>query len=236
MKSSMWKRIKFYGFGFIIGLIFVAIFFNNKGCSWMPSNRIKDSILNKVIVFPDAEIDALSAMGISDSTIYQFLLNADVNFSKSIKEQGVYPKEYVLEVEDSTLRSLQFSLFEDSYITVVYPLENDEKSQQYGNLDGWGEMIRIPKDSSLVFLDKSNYTQCKKRGLNSDSFHDLTMDLKHSGRINFNKSDLMLAKAEHYISFVQDDTLEVEAETIWYEQRITFKDFIWDYKLPCEEK
>ena len=58
--------------------------------------------------------------------------------------------------------------------------------------------------------------------------------MKTTGRVDFSKSDLMLTKAVQQIQFIQNDTLEVNAKTIWFESRITFKDFEWDYKLPCE--
>ncbi|HLW29443.1 MAG TPA: hypothetical protein VKX29_01190, partial [Brumimicrobium sp.] len=63
---------------------------------------------------------------------------------------------------------------------------------------------------------------------------DIVQAMKETGRINFSKSDLMLPKAVQQIEFMQNDTLMVDAKTIWFESRITFKDFYWDYKLPCE--
>lgn len=230
--QGIWKRLRYYLIGFLIGTVFVSILFKDRGCSWTPSNRVKNSIQDKIIVFPENQIQSLDALGLNKDNIYKFLVNASVDFSNSLKDK--YPKVYIIEENDSIDKRLQFSLYEDSYITIVHALKKDEKAKRYEQLEGWGEMIRLPKDSSLVFIDKSNYTQCKARGLASKDQQEITNAMKATGRVDFSKSDLMLTKAVQQIQFIQNDTLEVNAKTIWFESRITFKDFDWEYKLDCE--
>lgn len=232
--QGIWKRLRYYLIGFIIGTIFVSILFKDRGCSWTPANRVKNSIQDKIIVFPEDQIKSLDELGLNKNTIYKFLVEADVDFSNSLKDD--FPKVYIVEENDSIDRRLQFSLYEDSYITIVHALKKDEKPKRYEQLEGWGEMARLPKDSALVFIDKSNYTQCKARGLASKEQNDIIQAMKTTGRVDFSKSDLMLTKAVQQIQFIQNDTLEVNAKTIWFESRITFKDFDWDYKLDCENE
>lgn len=234
--KGFWKRLRFYLIGFTIGLIFVFFFFQNRGCAWTPQNRVKNTILDKVIVAQNDELLQLEQNNITKEVLYEFMAQGDVNFSESLKDQGVYPKVYIIEREsDEDVQRIQFSIYEDSYVSVIHFLEKDEKPQRYEKLKGEGKFLRLPKDSALVYIDKSNFVQCKARGLASDRQDDLIEDLESTGKIIFDKSDLMLPKAEQYITFKQNDTLEVEAKTIWYESRITFKDFYWDYKLPCEK-
>lgn len=230
--QGIWKRLRYYLIGFIIGTIFVSILFKDRGCSWTPANRVKNSIQDKIIVFPEDQIQSINDLGLTKNNIYKFLVEADVDFSNSIKDK--FPKVYIIEENDSIDRRLQFSLYEDSYITIVHALKKDEKPKRYEHLEGWGEMARLPKDSALVFIDKSNFTQCKARGLASKEQSDIIQAMKTTGRVDFSKSDLMLTKAVQQIQFMQNDTLEVNAKTIWFESRITFKDFDWDYKLDCE--
>lgn len=230
--QGIWKRLRYYLVGFIIGTIFVSILFKDRGCSWTPANRVKNSIQDKIIVFPEDQIASLNALGLNKENIYKFLVKGSVDFSNSLKDE--FPKVYIIEENDSIDKRLQFSLYEDSYITIVHALKKEEKAKRYEHLDGWGEMVRLPKDSSLVFIDKSNYTQCKARGLASKDQQEITDAMKATGRVDFSKSDLMLTKAVQQIQFIQNDTLEVNAKTIWFESRITFKDFEWDYKLDCE--
>lgn len=232
--QGIWKRLRYYLIGFIIGTIFVSILFKDRGCSWTPANRVKNSIQDKIIVFPEDQIKSLDELGLNKNTIYKFLVEADVDFSNSLKDD--FPKVYIVEENDSIDRRLQFSLYEDSYITIVHALKKDEKPKRYEQLEGWGEMARLPKDSALVFIDKSNYTQCKARGLASKEQNDIIQAMNTTGRVDFSKSDLMLTKAVQQIQFIQNDTLEVNAKTIWFESRITFKDFDWDYKLDCENE
>ena len=234
--SGFWKRLRFYLFGFLIGLIFVLIFFQNRGCSWTPQNRVKNAILDKVMVVPDHHLAKNSELeGFAAKEAIEFLNQASVNFGESLKDQDVYPKVYLLQREKESPQQLTFSLYEDSYITVVEPVESAKELERKEAFKGMGTFIRLPKDSALVYLEKSNYLQCKARGLNSTKQEDIVQNLKTTGAINFDKSDLMLPKAEHYIHFRQNDTLNVRAKSIWYESRITFKDFQWDYTLPCEE-
>ena len=234
MKSFL-RRFQYYAIGFIIGLIFVIFFFQNRGCSWLPSNRVKNTLLDKVLVLPDSEKKVFESKNIDRETIISFLNDGDILFKESLKKQSEFPKAYIIEKEiNNKNHRIQFSIYEDSYISPVHYLEENEKPQLYKNLKGNGDFIRLPSDSALIYIDRSNYVQCKARGLSSNSPRIITQNLKSTGKINFEKSDLMLPKAEHHISFVQDDTVKVEAKTIWFESRITFKDFYWDYQLECE--
>ena len=223
--QGIWKRFRYYLVGFLIGTIFVSVLFKDRGCSWTPTNRVKNSIQDKIIVFPEDQIASLNALGLNKDNIYKFLVMGKVDFSNSLKDQDFFPKVYIIEENDSIDKRLQFSLYEDSYISIVHVLGKGEAPKRYNHLEGYGEMARLPKDSALVFIDKSNYTQCKARGLASKDHQDIINAMKTSGRVNFTKSDLMLTKAVQQIEFMQNDTLLVDAKTIWFESRITFKDF-----------
>ena len=233
--TSIWRRFQYYGIGFIIGLIFVVFFFQNRGCAWLPGNRVKNTLLDKVLVIPESEQAKLEAKGLDRSVIISFLNDGQIQFKESLKDQSVFPKAYLISQEiNGTTHRLQFSIYEDSYISPIHYLEEDETPQLYTQLEGKGTFIRIPRDSALVYIDRSNYVQCKARGLNDNTPNTIARQLIETGQIDFSRSNLMLPKAEHYIYFVQNDTLEVQAKTIWFESRITFKDFYWKEKLDCE--
>ena len=84
--ESFVRRLKYYGIGFGIGLIFVFVFFQNRGCSWLPSNRVKNSFLDRVIVVPVDQMDYLKSKGITEKDLVQVLNDGEVNFSESKKE------------------------------------------------------------------------------------------------------------------------------------------------------
>ena len=233
--ASIWKRFQYYLIGFIIGLIFVLFFFQNRGCAWLPGNRVKNTILDKVIVLPESQKQIFEEKGINEEVILSFLIDGNVIFNESIKEQGVFPKAYIIEKKiNDQLTRIQFSLYEDSYISPVHYLSPEEKPKSFPSLNGKGAFLRLPRDSSLVYIDRSNYVQCKAQKLNYTDHDQLTKELKVSGKIDFERSNLMLPKAEHFISFNHSDSIKVDAKTIWFESRITFKDFFWKDTLNCK--
>lgn len=232
--KGLGRRLIYYGIGLIIGTFIAVSLFGNRSCTWLPQNRVKKTILHKVIVFPEDQVAKLNDIGINRSTIYDYFLKGKIDFNNSIKKQGEYPKVYIYKANDTIPKRVQFSLYEDSYITILHVLEDGEEAKQYPTLEGFGEIAGIPRDSSLVFIDVSNYTQCKAKGLASKDFVEIAKDIKATGKINFSKSDLMAPKATQRLHFTQNDTVHVEAETIWFETRITFKDFFWNYSLNCE--
>ena len=59
--TTFWKRLRYYGIGFGIGCIFVFFFFQNRACTWLPDNRIKNSILDRTIVIQEDESDLLKS-------------------------------------------------------------------------------------------------------------------------------------------------------------------------------
>lgn len=231
--SNLLRRFKYYGIGFVIGSIFVAFFFQNRGCSWLPKNRVKNTFFDKVLVIPDDQQEKFNELGLTDELIFSFLVDGDVRFKESIKEINTYPKAYVLEkvINDRSLK-LQFSLYEDSYITPIHVVEDSVK--KFENLSGMGRFMRVPRDSALLFIDRKNYVQCKAQPLFSKDLDVLTQAVKNSGRIDFSKSNLMLPKAEHFILFESPNGDTIKAKTIWFESRITFKDFYWDEEMDCK--
>lgn len=233
--KGLLRRFKYYGIGFTIGLIFVIFFFQNRGCAWLPANRVKNTLLDKVLVLPETEKAKIEAANISNEELISFLDDGSIIFGESLKDQNKYPKVYIFEKEfEGKLTRVQFSIYEDSYVAPIHYLGSDQAPSRYETLEGMGDFIKLPRDSALVFVDKANYVQCKSRPIIDKDKAALTQLLKETGQINFSKSNLMLPKAEHRISFMQNDTSLVQAKTIWFESRITFKDFYWDYKLDCE--
>jgi hypothetical protein len=234
--QNIWKRFSYYGIGFAIGLIFVIFFFQNRGCAWLPANRVKNTILDKVLVVPEDEWQRMQAIGLNKDDVLSFLNDGKVLFKSSLKDMNVYPKVYVFEKKkhNDNIR-LQFSLYDDSFIALVHHLANDSEAQRFEQLEGYGVFLRVPRDSALVFVDPSKYTQCKASGLDFPDKENIEKQLVRTGSINLSKSNLMLPKAEHHLLYEEVGGRKVEGKAIWFESRITFKDFFWDEALPCEE-
>lgn len=233
--TSFWKRLKFYLFGFGLGLVFVVFFFQNRGCSWLPGNRVKNTLLDKVLVIQEKDKAFFQEKGLTNEEIAKFLNLGNVEFDRSLKDNNIYPKVFVLSrTVNEKEHHLAFSIYEDSYISLVNYIEDGESPVRTTSPEGFGDFIRIPRDSGLVFIDKTPFVTCKASPLSTTDGIEIGRKLKESGKIDFSKSNLMLPKAEHYIIYQDSDSNRVHAKTIWYESRITFKDFYWNDSLDCE--
>ena len=233
--TSFWKRLRYYMIGFGLGLVFVVFFFQNRGCSWLPANRVKNTLLDKVLVVQEDHSKIMEEHGLTNDEIAQFLNLGDVEFSLSLKDNNVYPKVFVISrTVNETKHLLAFSIYEDSYISLVNYLNEGDTPVRYEQPEGMGDFIRTPSDSGLVFIDQTPYVECVSAPLLLTDGMEIAKKLKESGRIDFSKSNLMLPKAEHYITYKETDSTLVKAKTIWYESRITFKDYYWDEELDCK--
>jgi len=81
--DNFWRRLKYYGIGFGIGLIFVIVLFRQKGCSWTPGNRVKSAILERIVFVDSTDIDFLNKHKIKAKDLQTFLENATVSFTES---------------------------------------------------------------------------------------------------------------------------------------------------------
>lgn len=229
------NRFKYYLGGFIIGSIFVFFFFQNRGCSWLPGNRVKNTLLGKIVVLPESEKSQLRELGLSNDDLLTFLDDGDVVFGESIKEQDEHPKVYKIEKEfDDKLLTAQFSIYEDSYITVVELLKDDEKTHVVKKYEGTGDFLKFPMEEGMVYMD-SSLLNCEFKAFKYNKFDSIQADMMKSTKIDFSNSDLMLPKAEHKIIFEDRKLGTVEARTIWFKSKIYMNkiDFEGRNELPC---
>lgn len=222
--NNFLRRLKFYGLGFGIGLVFVFFFFRNRGCTWLPENRVKNTILGKVLVIADDQKQALKQQGIDQSTIVQFLNDGDVDFGAS-KKQG-NPQVYSISKEvNGKTTVLWFTLPKDGYISEVrMPEGNIQKADN--SKKGLAEMIHFPNVENMVYLDKNpEFSKQRTRvGLNEPK--QVLKRLKASGKIDFEKSHLKLDRLpEQYVLFSNAKGEKIEAVTTWYQEHIQFYEF-----------
>ena len=146
--ESIWRRLRYYGIGFGVGTIFVVFFFQNRGCSWLPSNRVKNSILDRLIVVSDETDSILSKKGITTDDVVQVLNDGDVVFDKSEKDND--SKIYAINNEGV---DFFFTLPYESFISEVFVV--DKLEDAIPSTEGVGSVIRYPDDDNMVFPDSS---------------------------------------------------------------------------------
>ncbi|MBK7129093.1 MAG: hypothetical protein IPM74_03830 [Crocinitomicaceae bacterium] len=106
------QRITFYLFGFGLGLVILFLTFGNRGCSWLPGNRVKNMIAEKDILAGDSVLEVMICKGLTNTDIYSVLNdNGDVNFSESVTD--VYPKIYLIEgLKNEATLGITFALYD----------------------------------------------------------------------------------------------------------------------------
>jgi hypothetical protein len=98
----------YYGVGFGIGLIGVFFFFNNRGCSWLPGNRVKEMVAERIIYISDANLQILKNLNISEGEIGTYIQDAEIIFQKVKKTQ--IRKSITLREQQKTRRFLSPNL------------------------------------------------------------------------------------------------------------------------------
>lgn len=211
--ESWIRRLKYYGIGFGIGLIFVFFFFKNRGCSWLPENRVKNAILDRLVVVSDSMDNVLRENGITQDELIQVLNDGDVIFDESDKDGD--SKIYILEKDE---RKYYFTLPFESFISEAGITKNVKDVKPATR--GYGDILRYPLDSNLVFVDSTRLLTCLQAEFGLINPRVILKGLKENGKIDFSKTDLSARpKAEHYLVF-RKDTIEIGIKAIWYKNKI----------------
>lgn len=235
--STFLSRLKVYAIGFGIGLIFVFFFFQNRGCSWLPDNRVKNSILDRVLVISDEEAPKLAAKGITNEAVIEMLNTGKVNFRKSRKDTG--SKVYFIEKDNV---QLYFTLPEEGFISEV-KLADQPVSKIRNTASGFGKLIRFPQDDDMVFADTLAKITCQleKAGLLQTNL--IQKSLEAGGTIDFSKSDFKLRsrsatveglKPMQYLWFNDPKGRKTGTQAVWYKNKITMIAFDLGFENDCD--
>ena len=217
--SSFTRRLLYYGIGFGIGLVFVFFFFNNRGCSWLPENRIKDIVSQRIIFISEQNMPILNSLGIKENEIEAYIKNAEVFFSKSIKNTN--PKVYHFEGPTKTNENFvcQIVLYDDSFICELVPNQYSSKNV-VPSKKGKGKPVRFPVERNFFYSDSSRYTICKRKALGIIEDSTLMSYFRKSGRIDLLNSDLSgKPKPEHRLTFKDGEGKEIGFKATFYKEK-----------------
>ena len=232
--DSIFRRLKYYGFGFGIGLVFVIFFFQNRGCSWLPGNRVKNSILDRVLVLPDSEASQLKKFGLTKKELTEVLNDGEVLFEESKKTGN--PKIYVIEKEIASKGKMKFffTLPNESFISEIHFSQKNAKKSK-STKEGFGELIFFPADENLVYPDTNSRVTCQEDALGLINPKDILKLLKKSGKIDFSKSHLSASpKPEHYLLFTDKKGREIGSNVIWYKNKLNITSFVLPFENECK--
>jgi hypothetical protein len=218
----MWNRIKYYAIGFGIGLLFVFLFFQNRGCSWLPENRVKNAILENVIVCSPSALDFITSQKLTVEDYIQLLNNGDVKFGKS-KRDGEPKVFYLSGNSEKGEIHAQFELRKFGFISRMEPLHANESRKELEKED-IGVIIRIPNDTALVAFN--DFATCQSKVLNISKKQVLNA-LAKTGKVDFSKSDFSNPdKPAYHLSF-EVGGKAINGLATWYKSKIYFT---WMYE------
>ncbi|HIP37459.1 MAG TPA: hypothetical protein EYG85_11455 [Crocinitomix sp.] len=179
------ERLKYYLIGFTFGVIAVFFFFGERGCSWLPGNRVKNSIAEKSIIYGDSIKSLLECSKFTNEDIYNLLNSSgDIDFSESKTRE--IPKKYVF-YGDNDIR-VTFALHEKEEYSEIIEI-NAQCSTNISNQHK--QILPLPKKIISSIIESNAYTyypeaQCEMNcyGLSKadiKSFHkNATIDMEKS--------------------------------------------------------
>jgi hypothetical protein len=126
---DLWRRLRFYGFGLLMGCGLVSVITKGKACQ-MPGTVKLEELNSKIISFSKEGICWIECIKISTDDIKLALKNGDVNYSKSEVHARPYPT-YAVDGYTKTgqhLRILIANLADTSRITKILNLSSANES------------------------------------------------------------------------------------------------------------
>lgn len=215
--SNFYRRLKYYGIGFGIGLIFLFFFFKNRGCSWLPENRVKNAISERVILVPASQQAEFDRRQMDVAKINQIINEGNVSFLKSDKRGP--NKRYQVNYRDT---AYYFTLPDESFISSLYfsKIDREKERKEIAQPMGWFKKVGI------LGVDSTHTNICILNTLKINSMYDLEKILVKKGKIDFSQSDFSdVSKPIHHWVLPFDDTLILRMNTILYKNQIYIQDF-----------
>lgn len=226
--ESFWRRLRYYGLGFGLGLILTFGIFNTRGCSWTPENRVKEAINKRIWIIDNRDVRTFyKDHKLNDKKFYRLIQNADISFTKSIRS-GRH-KVYDLTFTDGNNNEahclarmtdesfvVEFIPFVRSVKSLIKALKN-RKSTAYS-----AGIVHAPKNKNLVYSDTSPGVKEHLRALGINNDIQLQKELL-SGHFEYQKSRLNeQPRPVHVFQFrpTMRPRLQVTATCIWYKDKI----------------
>lgn len=164
--KSIWRRLMYYGIGLMFGLLFVTLFFGNRGCTWLPENRVKASVFSQVIVIDtNAMVD-----GFTDSMYVVAMADSKVNFGLSAR-QGE-PKSYYFGNTSKKKKSVFFQVtFETDGVVAVCQTIAEDRKAKIAQGDHWFPIIHVPGDSNFISFHEDVLSEINNLKITRNQIH-----------------------------------------------------------------
>ena len=221
--DNFFRRLKIYGIGFGIGLICVFLFFRNRGCNWLPENRVKSSFIERVLVVHEDEMAAFKALALTENQLNDLIQNSAISFTES-KKKGE-PKAYQLTGTLPKGKSLRFILtLPDRSVISEMKIIATTTEKIKNSIKGKGYPVLFPNNKELFYLgtDKKILTNLNSVGIGKSE--QLLKITKENGYIDYSKSTFDSEKSSH-CWVIEKPSAAFSMQTTWYKEKITLTSF-----------
>lgn len=221
--------------GVALGVLVSIFFFRNRGCGWLPQNRVLDKINSSVILRSDSIDCVLKCHKITDEDVFFLLRDGDVVFKESNTQ--VEPKLYVIEGQrkaDGSSFKLAFLLRDTT--SVIDAVVSSEKCNCDGFEDPEPHILSMPDEMvKTMFLNKemsvTTYGKCK---MDCYALHnDTVVNLLRNGVIDHQLSTPLSEPHPRY--YVNKDEYKVLVEMTEKKTRILDLEKAGDTTCRCQE-
>lgn len=164
---TFWKRFRYYLIGVTLGIFISFFFFKGRGCAWLPENRVKDEILESVILYDDAIKCQMKCYWISESDLFELFYSGDVLFSES--EPNGNPKTYVLQGKSSDGKEFKVTFALEDTISIITKINDggEECKPCAAKFDEKLVELKLPEKTAKKMigdrpLELNDLAQCQK--------------------------------------------------------------------------
>jgi len=225
--SAFWRRLKYFLGGFIPGCIIVILFFQNRGCSWLPDNRVRGAILEKIIVVDLKQQQLLNKAGITKKGIKAFVEGCEVDFKKSDVKKDT--KVYLI---SNNGRSMYVLLPKNSFIAELKSVTDNKAKKLTSN--GKGELWKTPSNPDFVYIKTDGELNCKQNEIGLRTNKAFYNRLRKSGKFDFSLSEFNGIENVHYFTITDSKSRgEVGVESVWYKEKMDVRKLILPFESDC---
>jgi hypothetical protein len=223
--ESFWRRLRYYGLGFGLGLILTFGIFNTRGCSWTPENRVKDAMNKRVWLVDMQKINSFyKDHKLNDAKFYRLMQDADISFTKSIRS-GRH-KVYDITFTDGKKQEAHClaRMTDESFVVEFIPgVQNIKEYRKMKRSSIGASIIHTPNQKHLVYAEDNPAIKEHLRALGIPNDIQLQKALL-SGHFDYQKSRLKeQPRPVHVFQFIPQNNkrrIEVSAACIWYKDKI----------------
>lgn len=233
------NRIKYFAIGLFIGVGFVYFVFGNRGCAWLPENRVKNMIGEKEIIVGDSLLDVMRCLAITNDDVYALLKSeGEVEFSKSVTSGD--PKIYYIEKEkEEELYWARFALHKKKDLAEVLEVKKANGPTCSSDKSNEGKSTLPLPHADVIAILESNEFRILSLAECQMAFYGLTKDtvfnFHTTATIDIENSEPRLSPNPFYIMRGNMNEVRYSVKYIVGENRTRIHSIIGPEQADCEE-